>query len=306
MKNKIKILSTIILTLSVIFAMCACSNEPTNDSALKAEGIDAIYEIKSDNYGPIEKLNHKNLISDKTVHSIEANVTAQRMVAILDNNKVINYTNTVFYPVGNKKVYKYLVSGTEKNYVYLDKDGKINMMLYSFTKLDFEPGESSDVIGRLLIEKLTPIIDLSKYEYVDVSGDSRLEGDHVGRFHFLYYNMQDGYKTDYVKATVTAEGDVRAFSINNVGADTSHVQIDKTLESELLTAKLKDMYDTETTAYKSHSMKYTPSFKMYNDELCIEYAVVVEYESEQFDTTLQSYIEKILIPVRLISATNAD
>ena len=130
-------------------------------------------------------------------------------------------------------------------------------------------------------------IDLSFYEYVDIT-------DH---------HKVNGYMTDWTRISVDDEGNMFGLSIKNLKADVSALNIDKDREKELLNLKLSDIYTTETTEYRYYSEPFPPVVVIFNGELYIEYFVASHYFDLDINAESSGWLSTILIPVSLLTAS---
>lgn len=287
-----------VLALLMTLWTCSCKNnqEEKND-------LDHIYEVDDHTYQfDTESFNHRNTISDVPERKVDANMPLTKNIYINNKEYNLKYAESLHYPIGDKILNMYLVDGNEKQKILLNPDGSISAMLYDFEKLDIQPTSSPATVRSLLEPKLQNVIDLTKYQNVNMptSDENQSETGEFGIYDFLYYNSVDGYMTDYTKVSVDKNGNIFGLSINDLGKDDLDLNLDKEKEKELLVAKLKDIYNTDTTEYKSYEEVYPPQVVIYNGEICIQYYVSVMY----VDSTggeLSDWILPILIPVHIIT-----
>ncbi len=295
-----KIISVILVTL-IIFLVCACTESVSN----KTKYLDSIYEVESAILETeIEKFNHKNLILDTPIHSTDPKVLTTRKILLNGTEKDMKYCETIFYPISDTSAHKYLVNGVDNNVILLNDDGSVTAILFTFTKLDMSSVKNGEEIKPILMSVLEDFVDLSKYQYVDITGDENENYDSIYVIYdFLYYNMENGYITDFTKVSVSYEGEVFGFSINDLNADNLSLNVDKSLENELLSMKLKDIYDTPDTKYESFDIEFTPNIVRYDGELFVNYFVAVNYIKTESGNICSS-ATKILLPLRLISSAD--
>lgn len=282
----------------IVFAVCACTKEAELN-------MDDIYVI-ADGMFPSETENfkYKNIISGKPESSVDLTASAIRTEKISDIEYRLEYCETLSFAITGKKVHKYLIYGTEDHFIYFNSDGTLDSILFEFAKLDILPTASAETVQTLIIEELKGTVDLSKYEYIDIFGNNKEQKGKFGIYDFLYYNMNNGYMTDYVKMSVSDEGSIFGFSINNASVDIPPLTIDKELEDKLLSEKLNNIYDNSSKIYKSYSMAFKPLVVLYDNELCIEYFVSVNYTDIKGGSETSDYIIRLLMPVHLVSDVN--
>lgn len=287
-----------VISVVVIFAICAC----TKAEDLNADDIfiidDGVLQFETDD------LNYRNVICAKTVSLIDSTAEATKTEKINGIEYKMEYCETLLLPVTDKKVHEYLVCGTEDHFIYFNPDGSLDALLFDFAKIDISPTASATDINPIIIDKLKGIIDLTEYEYVDIPEDNKKTKEKFGIYDFLYYNMNSGYMTDYVKVSVSDDGDVFGFSINNIGTDIPNLMIDKNLEDRFLSEKLKSIYDTSNKTYKSYDTVFNPIVVFYNGELCTEHFVSANYVDNKTGQEISDYIIRLLIPVRLVTDAN--
>ena len=293
-----KKLCLLIMNVIIIFTICAC-NKP------KKLDIDDIYVIDDGVFQyKTNDLNYKNIILDKTTLLFDSTIEATRTEKINGNEYQLEYCETLSFAITGKKVHKYLINGTEDHFIYFNSDGTLDSILFEFAKLDILPTASAETVQTLIIEELKGIVDLSKYEYIDIFGNNKEHKGKFGIYDFLYYNMNNGYMTDYLKVSVSDEGSIFGFSINNASVDIPPLTIDKKLEDKLLSEKLNNIYNNSSKIYKSYSMAFKPLVVLYDNELCIEYFVSVNYTDIKGGSETSDYIIRLLMPVHLVSDVN--
>lgn len=286
---------TISLATVLLLSLCSCHQTRSEKEAfLKdiAEAGSGVYEQETD-------FHHSNVISDQAVQTVDSSVQAERVVSINGIDRQLAYHDTLFYPVGETTVYRYYIDGDEDCTVLMDQDGRIQSLLYHFATLDISKTASPDEVRPLLEQKLSELVELSEYEHVNLPSASS-DPNGFGIYDFLYYNMIDGYMTDYVKVSVSDDGNIFGFSIHNLASEDVHFSIDKDRENELLNLKLNDIYTTEHTEYVSYQLAFTPQVVVYHDELHIQYPVSANYTTKD-NGQMTSLVNQILIPLRLIA-----
>ena len=283
---------SMILVLVLMLTAAACSN---NRNALSQ-----IYEVDSGSLF-YDTFTHENVISDDVVYSQEFPEGQAKTIQINGESWDIKYKRSLYQPLNNRKVFEYVIDGSEDDTVFLNEDGSIYGGSANFRILDISKTDTADTVQTVLESSITDLVDLSKYEYVDVerAGD---ENDFEW-YRFLFYNTVHGVRSDFVKVDVDSDGAVNNLWINNllVNAEEQCKGIDKEIEGTLIVEKLKMIFDTQTTEYRSHSSWAMPRFCIYESELCVLYRLTVclydaDLEKERSDGC------KLLIPARLLTA----
>lgn len=259
--------------------------------------LNMIYEVDNNLYNIEKSFNHRNTISNNVEHSIEKNPPSSKKISFNDNEKEFVYYDTLFYPVGQKKVNRYCEDGKEDNVILLNEDGTINSILYKYTSLDINGNNNRNDVLIELKSELNKWVDVSKYEYVDMP---EYYEDGLEIYDYLFYNMREGYMTDYMRVSVSADGYVFGLSINNLMLDDLVLNINKALEEEMINLKLADIYSTEETEYKSYNTGFPPQVLVYDSELYIQYFVSANYKDSNGKETT-SWLNCILIPVSLMN-----
>ena len=286
----------IIFSITVVVIMVSIvSCNSNNDSKY----LQYIYEIEGTydtNIG-----NHTNIISYKPQYTVDNDVVQSKTITVINNSYDFNYKESLYYPIGDKKVYDYRLDQDGEKSVLLNEDGSVYAFLFDFITIDISPTDSSDEVRTELEKVITEWIDISEYQHVRVDVTGR-EGD-FGIYHYCYYNMVNDIWTDYATVAVGDDGGVSALWIIDIEVDEEDINnIDKELEEQMIQLKLEDVYNTETTSYISHEQLpgFMPQAVEYNGELCIEYTFGVRFLNKEVDEE-RNIASNILIPVRLIS-----
>lgn len=305
-----KMFSFLFIT-TLFLSLCSCNDtsyhETSGESYLSAPDesyLNVILEADTGAYDLEPNLNHKNIMSTQPESSVDRTKEEKTTVKIDDKDLSLDYSDTLFYPVGEKKVDRYYVDGNKDSVVLLNSDGSINSILYQFSQLNISKTESPDQVKLLLDQKLRDLVDISRYKYVQIPSSNESLGEGFGLYDYLYYNMMDGYMTDYIRVSVLDDGSVLGFSINEVGSATAVLNIDKKKEDELLTLKLKDIYTTAHTEYVSYKTHFPPQLVTYQGELYVQHYVSAMYRDEVRGEQ-SSFINTILLPVQAINRSDA-
>ena len=285
------IFSIMVVVIMVSIVSCNSSND--------SKYLQYIYEIEGTydtNIG-----NHTNIISYKPQYTVDNDVVQSKTINVINNSYDFNYKESLYYPIGDKKVYDYRLDKDGEKYVILNEDGSVYAFLFDFITIDVSPTDSSDEVRTELEKVITEWIDISEYQHVRVDVTGR-EGD-FGIYSYYYYNMVNNILTNYATVSVGNDGGVSALWIIDIEVDEEDINnIDKELEEQMIQLKLEDVYNTETTSYISHEQLpgFMPQAVEYNGELCIEYTFGVRFLNKEVDEE-RNIASNILIPVRLIS-----
>ena len=285
------IFSIMVVVIMVSIVSCNSSND--------SKYLQYIYEIEGTydtNIG-----NHTNIISYKPQYTVDKDVEQSKTINVINNSYDFNYKESLYYPIGDKKVYDYRLDQDGEKSVLLNEDGSVYAFLFDFITIDVSPTDSSDEVRTELEKVITEWIDISEYQHVRVDVTGR-EGD-FGIYSYYYYNMVNNILTNYATVSVGNDGGVSALWIIDIEVDEEDINnIDKELEEQMIQLKLEDVYNTETTSYISHEQLpgFMPQAVEYNGELCIEYTFGVRFLNKEVDEE-RNIASNILIPVRLIS-----
>lgn len=303
------------IVVALVFSICSCninkennngnedisSDEVTDVKQINTEDyLNLILEIDSELYIIENNFNHRNSVSDKAEYLTDSSVVSIIKREIDNSEKELKYQDTLFYPIGEKRLNRYFVNGNEDNTVLVNQDGTVNAILYEFVTLDISETATPNEVLPVLVQELNKWIRTSDYEHINIPEYTE-NSQGFGIYDFLYYNSVDGYMTDYVKVSVSDDGCVFGFWINDLNYDNISLNIDKELETELLNLKLKDIYDTDNTEYNSYNTAFIPQVVIYNNKPHIRYFVSANY-SYASGGEATSWINNILIPVDLITA----
>ena len=292
----------IILALAALLVVSfgSCKQIPKETDSNR-EFLRAIYEVGNDVFTQEKEFNHQNIVQNQAECSVDTTDQKETTIKVGKDDKVVEYHDTLFYPVGQKRVYRYYVEGDAEQSILIDSDGKINAILYQFATIEISKNASPEAVRTLLELKLSELLDLSYYKNVDLPSAVTADSDRFGIYHFSYYNTVGGYVTNYMTVAVSDDGGIFGLKIIRNVPDDIELNIDKTLENELLTLKLNDIYSTEHSSFCSYRVELTPQVVTYNGELCVQYPVVAVYRHDTFGE-MTSFINDILIPVRLLVA----
>lgn len=286
------------LVVVLLMSFCSCNQIQRNKKSNELF-LNRIFEAGNDVYNQEMGFNHKNIVSDKVEYIVDQVDNEEFVVKINGNETILKYCDTLFYPIGEKKVYRYYANGKKDCTVLIDRGGHINSLLYNFATLDISKTASPNEVKPLLEQKLIELLDISYYENVNIPSATNTNENGFGIYDFLYYNMVDGYMTDYVRVSVTDDGNIFGFSVNILSNDVK-LNIDKNLEKEMLNLKLSDIYTTEVTEYVSYNVVFTPQVVVYDGELYIQYSVSANY-LHATNGEMTSFLNNILVPLHLIT-----
>lgn len=292
----------VVAFLLVFVTGCAPINHVKEDDGNKTDDIDlsAILEVDSGQLNIEVELNHKNLISDKPQYFSGDNIQEKRMLTLNETECRLIYEDTLFYPVGSKTVHRYFVDGDVNKTILIDERGNINSILYSYTKLPINKTASpQDILESLKVE-LSKILDIAYYKHVKMSEPNQ-DTHGFGIYDYVFYNKIDEYMTDYFKVSVSDDGSVFGLSINNLATADFELDVDKEKENAAIEMKLKDIYDTNATQYRSYDMHFDPCIVQYNNQVYARYFVSAKYFHCTANSETNSFINSILIPLNDIS-----
>lgn len=278
------------LIIVIVLSVTGCSKRTVSE----------IYEVDNGSLSS-DTFNHTNVISYDTVFTQELPSGQTKTMELNGETVTLTYERTNYYPSHSRKVHKYLIDGTDDDYVLFNEDGSVyKIARYPITTIEISKTDSAETVQAALEPALAHLVDLSKYEYVDVS--KRGDESDFRSYNFLFRNKKFGYVTDFTKVDVTSDGIVESLSINDLvmNVDEYCTNIDKTVEEELIEERLKSIYDTGTTEYRSCTLIDEPNFVVYENELYVEYDFTCQvYHSEEKRERPDGC--KLLIPVELLS-----
>jgi hypothetical protein len=290
MNMKKYVVLSMIVCLMLSLGSCGESKGSTNEV-----DISKILEVDYGEYDTEKDFHHKNIIVNEVEHSDDATASSEIELRIDDADWALNYQDTLFYPVGAKKVHRYLVDGDEKKTVLISEDGKVNSILYEYTVLNIEETASPEEVLASLKAELSQYIDISKYDSIKIPEQTDASSK-FGIYDYLFYNSQNGYMTDYLQVSVSDTGAVSGLSVNTLGTTDFTLNIDKTIERSAIESKLKDIYTTDTTTYEAYRSAFEPCVTIYDNQLYVQYFVVAQYTHAQ-NGEMTSCVNSILIPL---------
>ena len=298
-----------LLIIVFILVLTSCSNKenstadnnssPKDDLSSNQIDISVILEVDSGQVYAEEQANHTNTISSSPQKSVDKSVSVDKSLDVNNTTLTIKYQETLYYPVSDKRVHKYFVDNDEKKTVLIDENGKINALLYTYTTINISKNASTDEVIEPLKAELSKVLDISFYKNVQTSSVPYSDSA-FGLYSYVFYNEKNGYMTDYLKVSVSDDGGVFGLSINNLPESDFNVNISKEKEDEAIQAKMKDIYNTDKTEYKTYKSIFDPCIVVYEDQLYVQYFVSATYTHSEHGET-NSFINTILIPLDLIS-----
>lgn len=300
-----KIFLLMLIIMILIVWVTGCNNTDnvkeidTNKTNLTVIDLDRIIEIDVGVLGDEKFLNYKNMIKDEIEFSVEQTFQMEKSIIINNSEHMLKYQDTLYYPIGSKRVHRYFANGDESKTVLMDDDGKINALMYVFATLDISEANGASEILEVLKPELSKVIDISFYENVSVPLSSSNEKK-FGFYDYLFYNQINGYMTDYLKVSVRDNGDVLGLNINNFTSNDITINIDKEKEKDVIELKLKDIYDTSDTQYQSYKLYFEPYMVIYDGEVYVRYFISTQYIDLHINKTMER-LNSILIPLDLIS-----
>ncbi len=295
-----KYMLLLIVVLAALLA-AGCSNLNANKTDLDTNWIDLdrILVVDDGQHYSESEFNYGKMISDEIQHSIDESAQVDKSLVLNGAERSLKYKDTLFYPIGDRRVHRYFVDGNEKKTVLIDSEGAVQAILYEYTVLDISrTASAAEVLPPLKLE-LSKMFDLSFYENVEMSKHAPDEKG-FGIYDYRFFNQKNGYMTDYLIVSVTEDGEVLGLRINNLPKTSFNLDIDHEKEKQAIECKMKEIFDTEDRQYKSYALDFDPCITIYEGEIYIKYYVSAIYTDAQ-GGEMSSFINIILIPLSLIS-----
>ena len=288
----------IVMALLVVF-VTGCANNANSESDSTGVDLDSILVVDNGQLSEAEDLNYKNLISTKPQYFLVDAVKLETQMSVNNVECGLKYKDSLYYPIGCRTVHRYIVDGNEENTLLIDEAGNIKSILYSFTTLNINGTASPAELLEPLKAELSKILDITYYKNVKLPNANQ-DANGFGIYSYVFYNMLGNYMTDYLKVSISDDGSVFGLSINNSPLVDFKLSIDTEKENFAIESKLKEIYNTDTTQYKSYNMAFEPCIVQYNDQVYILYILSTDYLHSQHGE-MSSYLNTILIPVDDIS-----
>ena len=189
----------IILTQSTSGQLSDIPSNPTDADYLKL-----IYETNGAYYGSEKGFNHSNIISSSIRYLNDESAPLTRKIILNGVEEQLYYENSLYYPIYDTTVHCYLLNGKEECKVYIRQDGSIDGLGYDFAKIDILQNNTPEEVLPKLKELLEKYVDLSKYKHIEMPYDSSKDDGGVGfgTYSFVFYNLTDGYRTDFLRVGV--------------------------------------------------------------------------------------------------------
>ena len=287
-----------IVVLIVAFALTAIACNSDKEVWLQ------VYEVGGGSLSD-DVFNHENVISDDVIYTQERTVGEKTTFSTPTSSYSLSYCETLFYPLQNRKVHKYLVDGSEdEGAVLLNEDGSLYAILRDdIALIDISETDTPETIRPALEKALSNWVDLSKYDHVEVRQSGNSVDGSFGWYRLFFYDELQGYRGDYTTVMVYDDGRVGALWINDLLIDTDEnlPVIDKEKEEMMIQKRLQAIYNTDTTEYRSHTLFDMPSLCTYGNELCIYYRLNVTLYETDLSSETSGYTTELLIPVRLLT-----
>ncbi len=284
-----------ILLIVLVVCLSSCNN---NHSSIE-DNLKQIYVVDRGTYQDTKQ--NVNFVSDEMEYSVRDDVEPKKNIQILSAEFDAVYTETVYYPIGDKEVHKYTA---DEGSILLREDGSVCSVLgITIGTIDISPTDSYEAVQAKLEPTISKYVDISEYEYLEVQPWGSTDNEsNFGRYIFVYYNAIQGYQTDWASVLVNDDGTISRLVIQDVGREIAGIDINKTTEDDLITAELSLLYDTDATQYVSYESSQRPEMVLYNDELNVKYTVSTNFKYND-DESVFTTIDEILIPLRLLSAS---
>ena len=270
-------------------------------SACRSNDMLEILEVDNGSLA-IDQYNHEKVISDDIVYTQEYPKGQEKTIQINGESWSLKYEATLFYPLANRRVNKYVVDGTDNKTVLLYEDGTVYGGSAIFQYLNISKMDTPETVQKVLVESFTELVDLTKYETVEVEEYIINPEEGFLFYKYLFYNSIDDALKDYVIVWVDKDGAVYNLWIITLLMDAQEQckGIDKEREEALIVDRLKMIYESKSVEYRSYSLWAKSNFCIYENELYIQYHI----SAELFDTELeQGKTEgcELLIPVQLLT-----
>lgn len=283
-----KITNTILICL-LITLLSGCASHGFGNALLNK-----ILIIDSDALG--FNLEYKNdkiaWIPDDIETSFDETAEQTIKLEICDKSYVFDYKDTRFHLIGEKKVHRYVSVENSDDVITVNEDGTISDLLFTFGKIEITASDWPDNISIPLKEKLSKIIDITKYEFTKMYSGEITSEKQYSSADFLLYNAVNGYITDQVSVAVDTYGNIYGLKTYSPDFDADELYIDKTKEKDLISAEVSQLYPD----YQIFSEYFTPSVIRYNDDIYIQYYLTIKTENG-------GTLKKILIPLDLLQTT---
>ena len=292
----------IICIVMIIFAILTCSCEDQGE--IDQKDIDSIYEIDVGCFKQETQVNHKNIINNDEVVSVDENALKTRTLSLGGCDYEMIYQDSIYYPVGDYKVDRYFIDGNEEKSVLVNRNGDIYALFFAFSEINISNTDTPEDVLPVLREELGKIIDMTKYEKVHIPKMSESDKENGFRtYSFTFYNERYGFTSDTVTVFVSGNGNVRNLRIYDFPDELLSTKIENKKVEQLVEAKIKDMYTTDYVEYISCRIFGEKKLVIYQGEPCILCSVSPQYYEKESDKEWPGWLFDILIPTRL-AATN--
>lgn len=295
----------VLIAVSVILS--ACNNGVSHTSQQLQQYLSQIYEISDSTYAESETYkiyNHDFSLFTEPQRTYNNDVSKSASIDLAGQAIPLSYVESLYYPLRSRFVHEYSSDTQSDTLVYLNEDGSLYGAKGAITKLDIQKNDSKETVRTALELALSDLVDFSRYQFTYCMRSTPESSSTFGLYIFMYYNMSDGYQTDYLKVGVRSNGDVGFIWIVDVLVNSTEEtgNISKVLEAELITAKLNAIYNTDETEYRGHEHRSDPSLVVYNNELYASYFLECDVYFKKSDR-VRGEICYLIIPVSLLTNT---
>ena len=123
-----------------------------------------------------------------------------------------------------------------------------------------------------------------------------------GTYSFVFYNLTDGYRTDFLRVGVDYKGNVYGLFTVDINLNITSLNINRELENKLLELKFRDIYTTDGTEYISYEIdeRFFPQVITREDGIYVQYTGSATYLVKSKGQEVEGYLVDILIPLELI------
>ena len=246
----------IYLFFVLIFFTCTagCAKQSTKVS-------NQVLEIGSGSYGEVDfAINHTSEISALPTIIEEMVSEPHQEVALFNKTYQLEYDQTMVYPIGGSKEYKYRVAQVQSRhmsepYMFIDQEtGSIRSASgFNFAKISILKEDSDDTVLDKIEEKLQKYVIFNDY---DCRSISYLQNGYMG----VWWKSIAGCRSDsFARVCVDGEGNIHFFTVQDTCDDfpvnyTIPLQ-EKEIE-KLVTEKLHSIYDTEDSLFVKYDETY--------------------------------------------------
>lgn len=218
----------------------------------------------------------------------------------------LKYQESRYWVFYDQIVDYYFVDGDSARRIYLDREGNVRYIGFSYKYLDISDRALPMQVLELLREELEEEFHLSQYQNVKTPHLGKLDSrESFGSYTFTFYNTNDGYCTDRAIITVKDNGAISSVTIYDCPVSDVELNIDRELEHWAIELEFRDRY-SRYKGYYAYKYPDDPAIFAVSLVVCdgtiyVRHMVLAKIYDYGMKDTSYSFMFALLIPIDMIS-----